>query len=236
MNKETHNNVARALKNISSKDRAESAKWFFKTAPGEYGYGDIFIGVTVPNQRKVAKEFKNLPMVEILKLLKSRIHEHRLTALFILVAQFARADEKTRGKIVQSYLRHTAYVNNWDLVDSSAHKILGEYLVDKDRAVLYKLARSKKLWERRIAIVATAAFIGRNDFSDTLKISEMLLEDRHDLIHKATGWMLREVGKRSLGILENFLDIHKGHMPRTMLRYAIERFPQEIRQGYLRRN
>ena len=230
---QTYLDIIRALKEVSSKEKALSSAWFFKTRPGQYGHGDVFIGVTVPEQRKVAKEFQDLPLSEITKLLESKVHEHRLTALEILVMQFERGDRKIQEKIARFYLKHTKYINNWDLVDTSARYILGEYLASKDRKVLYKLVKSKNLWERRIAIVTTHAFITHGDFADTLKLSEFLLTDTHDLIHKAAGWMLREVGKKDEATLKKFLNKQAHHMPRTMLRYAIERFPKEERTKYL---
>lgn len=230
----TSGQVAAALKKLETSEKAASSAWFFKTGRGQYGYGDVFIGVTVPEQRRVAKAFRELPFTEVVKLLKSKIHEHRLTALLILVEQYKRGDEKTRAKIVKRYLAHTKRVNNWDLVDTSAPHIVGHYLLDKNRRVLYKLAKSKNLWERRIAIVATLAFIRHGESADTFAIAELLLADPHDLIRKATGWMLREVGKRvSRPALVKFIKVHKANMPRTTLRYATEHFPPEIRKAFL---
>lgn len=205
---------------------------FFKTGPGQYGEGDVFIGVTVPEQRVVAKKYESLSLGDVEKLLESPIHEHRITALLILVLKY----QKTRdAKIVDFYLAHTKQVNNWDLVDSSADKILGHSLLDVKHDILYTLVKSSVLWERRIAIVATWAFIRKNEFEDTFRLSEMLLSDKHDLMHKAVGWMLREVGKRDEKALCDFLDIHCTQMPRTALRYAIERFEEKKRKGYLTR-
>lgn len=230
----TSRQVVRALKKLGTKEKAASSAWFFKTDKGQYGYGDMFIGVTVPEQRKVARAFRELPLAEAAKLLESKVHEHRLTALLILVGQYKRGDETARAKIVKRYLAHTKRVNNWDLVDTSAPNIVGRYLLDKDRRVLYKLAKSKNLWERRIAIVATLAFIGNGESADTFAIAELLLADTHDLIHKATGWMLREVGKRvSRLALARFIKVHKADMPRTTLRYATEHFPPELRKTLL---
>lgn len=229
----THLDIVQALKKISSKEKALSSARFFKTAPGQYGYGDVFIGVTVPEQRKIAKAFRDLPLMEITKLLESKIHEHRLTALEILTMQFEKGDLKTQEKLVRFYVKHLKHINNWDLVDTSASYILGKYLVDQDRKILYKLAQSKNLWERRIAIVSTHAFIARGDFVDTLAISEIFLHDVHDLIHKACGWMLREVGKKDEVVLKKFLNKHVSRMPRTMLRYAIERLSKDERKKYL---
>lgn len=221
------------LKSLGTPEKAKASAWFFKTGKGQYGYGDVFYGVTVPEQRKVAKEFAGLSLAEIEKLLKHTVHECRLTGLLILVKQFQKADESQRQQIAQFYLDHLSCVNNWDLVDSSASSILGVYLIDKDRSVLYQLAKSADLWRRRVAIIATAAFINCGQFDDTLRIAELLLPDTHDLIHKAVGWMLREVGKKDRVVEEKFLAQHAATMPRTMLRYAIEKFPDHERKLYL---
>lgn len=206
---------------------------FFKTGPGEYGEGDIFLGVVVPDIRRVAKEYQGAPLREVARLLKSGIHEERLLALLMLVQAFVKGDDAAQKKIYDLYLKHTRYINNWDLVDLSAPNIVGSYLMDRSRKPLYTLAKSRDLWERRIAILATFAFIKQNDHGDALRIAAMLLDDDHDLIHKAGGWMLREVGKRDLPTAEIFLKQHYRKMPRTMLRYAIERFPEGKRQRYL---
>ncbi len=230
--------VARAaqhrLRSLAFPAHAAVLARFFKTGPGEYGEGDRFIGVKVPVIRQVAKEFKNLPLAEIECLLHSEIHEERLLALVILVNQFEKGDDITRKPIYSLYLANTRYINNWDLVDLSAPQIVGGYLENRSRKPLDRLAKSSSLWERRISIVATHWFIRQGDFADTLRIAEKLLNDREDLIHKAVGWMLREVGKRDVVILEEFLGEHCRVMPRTMLRYAIERFPEEKRRGYLK--
>ncbi|MDD4900736.1 MAG: DNA alkylation repair protein [Patescibacteria group bacterium] len=223
------------LKRLSSPERAKVSRWFFKTGDGEYGAGDKFIGVNNPGMRKIAKQFAETSLLDLEKLLASGIHEERQTALFILVRQFERGDIKTRRAVYDFYLKNTRNINNWDLVDLSAYKIIGEYLADKDRSVLYQLAKSKNLWERRIAMISTLAFIRQRQFSDTLKIAEILLHDEHDLIHKAAGWMLREAGKRDQAVLEKFLRKHHKTMPRTMLRYAIEKFSEDKRKGYLTR-
>jgi 3-methyladenine DNA glycosylase AlkD len=212
---------------------AESSRWFFKTGPGEYGEGDHFIGLRAPQLRQLAREYRGVTIADALSLLRSPVHEARSLALLILVGKFDK-EKEARKQIYQDYLTHTKFINNWDLVDVSAPHIVGAHLSDKDRRPLYKLAKSRSLWERRISIVATAYFIRREDFGDTLAISKVLLSDREDLIHKAVGWMLREVGKRSLPDLENFLREHCRVMPRTMLRYAIERLPEVKRQRYLR--
>lgn len=226
--------LKRELKSLSDPEKASFFPKFFKAGRGEYAEGDKFIGVTVPNQRKIAKKYKDLRRSDIQKLLDSEIHEYRLTALFVLIHQFQEAGAAEQKDIYNFYLKNSKRVNNWDLVDSSAHKVVGAYLFDKDRTILYKLAQSKNLWERRIAIIATAHFISQNDFHDTIKIAEILRDDTHDLIHKAVGWMLREVGKRDQRFEEEFLKKHYKKMPRTMLRYSIERFPEELRQRYLK--
>ena len=231
----THEQVKAELERLSNPEHAMKLQGFFKTGKGEYGEGDVFIGVRVPDQRRIAKKHRNTPLNDAMELLRSEIHEHRLTALFILTEQFSRGDEETRQRIVELYLGNTAHVNNWDLVDSSAHKILGEWLVDKPRDVLYELAGSESLWERRISIISTFAFIDRGDLADAIALAGALVDDRHDLIHKASGWALREVGKKDQAALEEFLSEHYETMPRTMLRYAIERLPEERRRFYMRR-
>jgi 3-methyladenine DNA glycosylase AlkD len=223
------------LNKLKNPAKAKILAGFFKTGKGEYGEGDVFLGITVPLQRVVAKKFTDLELAEIQKLLNSEIHEHRLVALLILVEKYRKGDEKEKGKVVKMYLKNTTKINNWDLVDLSAHYILGNYLLERDRKILYKLARSKNLWEKRIAIISTFAFIRAGEFDDTLKISEILLKDTHDLIHKAVGWMLREVGKRDQRVEEKFLLRYYSDMSRTTLRYAVERFPEKKRQFYLKK-
>jgi 3-methyladenine DNA glycosylase AlkD len=223
------------LRDLGSPEAAAFAARYFKTAPGQYGAGDVFLGVRVPVLRKLAAEFRSLPEGEVLSLLHSEFHEARLLALLIMVRVASRGDEAAKRRVYDLYLANTRRVNNWDLVDASAGPIVGGYLHDKDRAPLYRLARSANLWERRIAVIATSFFIARHDFADTLTIAEMLLADGHDLIHKAVGWMLREVGKRDQATLETLLKSHHRAMPRTMLRYAIERFPEPLRRTYLER-
>lgn len=226
--------VQKELKKYASPEKAKIFQRFFKTQKGEYGAGDKFIGVTVPEVRKIAKFFSSMDLTEVLSLLSSSIHEDRLCALFILIIQFQKADEKIKQQIYQAYLKNYKYINNWDLVDTSAHHIVGAYLADKPKDILYKLARSKNLWQKRIAIIATFDFIYHQKADETLKIANILLHDEHDLIHKAVGWMLREVGKRvDEKILLKFLDEHYKTMPRTMLRYAIERLPEKMRLAYL---
>lgn len=232
----TAQDVENALTKLGSKEKAKTSSWFFKTGKGHYGEGDIFLGVTVPEQRMVTKQFCSITEAEIKKLLKSPLHECRLTALIILGEQFKQGDRAKREKIVRLYLKHSKRVNNWDLVDASAPQILGTYLYGvpkKERTMLYTLARSSNLWEKRIAIVSTYAFIKQGEFKDTLALSEILLHDTHDLIHKAVGWMLREVGKKDTAVLEQFLNNHAAYMPRTTLRYALEKFPIVVRKRYM---
>lgn len=221
------------LQKLANKDKAKILQGFFKTGLGEYGEGDIFLGINVPVLRKLLKEHDSIPLNETMQLLKSPIHEERLLALLLLVRAFSKGDEALQKKIYDLYLKHTRYINNWDLIDLTAPNIVGTYLLGKRRKPLYALAKSHDLWKRRIAIMATFSFIKQSDFDDTLTISNTLLTDEHDLIHKAVGWMLREVGKRSLVTEERFLQQHYKKMPRTMLRYAIERFPEAKRKKYL---
>ena len=228
--------VRRALRCFATAERAVGAARFFKCGEGEYGEGDVFIGCTVPEQRQVAKQFKALSLIEADKLLTSKIHEERLTALLILVNQFENAtDANTRARIFRLYMKRIRFINNWDLVDGSAEYIVGGWLADKDRSLLDKLARSKHLWSRRIAMLATFHYIKQGEEADALRIAATLLDDDHDLIHKAVGWMLREIGKRvSEKPLRAFLKQHAATMPRTMLRYAIERLPPAERANWLR--
>ena len=225
--------IKKEIRSLSDPVRAKHSLRFFKTGKGEYGEGDKFLGLTVPEQRTIAKKYRDLPFQDTLKLLKSEYHEHRLVALFILIHKFEKGDKSIRKRVYDLYLKNTKYINNWDLVDSSAHKIVGEYLTDKDRSILYKLAKSKDLWEKRISIISTFAFIRDDDFKEALALAEILRDDEHDLIHRAVGWVLREVGKKDLAVEERFLKKHYKHMPRTMLRYAIERFPEKKRKAYL---
>ncbi len=208
----------------------ERASLFFKTNKGDYAEGDVFIGVTVPNLRKIAKKFTKLTLPQLAELMQSQVNEERLLALIILVAQYQKGD---KSRLYQFYLDNLAYVNNWNLVDASAHLIIGDYLWDKDRSSLLTLAHSATMWERRIAIVSTWHFIKKDDFEWTYKLAALLLNDTHDLIHKAVGWMLREAGKRNKALHIDFLNQHASTMPRTMLRYSIEKFPEPERQYYL---
>jgi 3-methyladenine DNA glycosylase AlkD len=226
--------LKRDLQKFANQEKAKILQRFFKTGKGEYGEGDVFIGITVPEQRKVAKKYQELSLKQLQGLLSSKYHEYRLTSLLILVIKYANADESGKREIADFYFKNTSHINNWDLVDSSADKIIGDYLLERERSILYKLAKSENIWERRIAIMATFRFIKNNQFKDTLKISELLLRDDHDLIHKAVGWMLRETGKRDMAVEEAFLKKHYKNMPRTMLRYAIEKFDREKRRTYLK--
>lgn len=221
--------ISNDLKKNIKPGKAEVLARFFKTGKGEYGEGDVFIGVMVPEIRKVAKEHKETPFNELQKLISSGIHEERLCAA--LICTYKKLDQE----VVDFYLNNTDYLNNWDIIDLTAPKILGLWMLENpdDRKILYKFSKSKSLWERRIAILSTFAFIRKNDFEDALKISENLLDDKHDLIHKAVGWMLREIGKRDQKVEEKFLEKYYKKMPRTMLRYAIERFEETLRKSYL---
>lgn len=221
------------LLDLGDPEKARFLQRFFKTAPGEYAEGDILLGIRVPDIRRLVKEFRTLTVMDVLPLLRSPFHEVRLFALLVLVRAYAGGDGPLRGLIYDIYLDNTAHINNWDLVDCSAPQVVGCYLADKSRRPLYRLAASSSLWERRIAIMATFHFIKARQFDDTFDIAALLLGDREDLIHKAVGWMLREIGKRDLHIEVKFLKEHCRRMPRTMLRYAIERFPELERQHFL---
>ncbi|MBI5634417.1 MAG: DNA alkylation repair protein [Nitrospirae bacterium] len=223
------------LQNFVNPEKARNLARFFKTGKGQYGEGDMFLGIMVPVQRRVAKSYASLSLKDIKILLASRIHEHRFIALLILVDQYQKADEQTKQKIANFYHDHTACINNWDLVDLSAPHILGAHCYENDTTMLYRLAESENLWKRRIAIMATFAFIRKGRFKETLEISRILMHDRHDLIHKAVGWMLREIGKRDVKREEEFLKRHADAMPRVMLRYAIERFDNKKRNYWMSR-
>jgi 3-methyladenine DNA glycosylase AlkD len=232
----TYQHISNDLLTFANKDKTRVLMRYFKTQKGEYGEGDIFLGVTVPLQRKIAKKGLALSFAGVEKLLKSKIHEHRFTALEILAMKFEKAKtESEKEKIVALYLKNRNYINNWDLVDTSAPYIIGEHYFSKPKDFLYSLAKSENIWDRRIAMVATHHFIKNGNFEDTFKLTKIYLNDKHDLIHKATGWMLREVGKRDLDALINYLDAYYLEMPRTMLRYAIENLPDHIRQLYMKR-
>jgi len=223
------------LTKLGNPEKAKNLARFFKTGKGEYGEGDIFLGIPVPEQRKVAKRNIDLSLADLQELLRSKIHEYRLTGALILVLKYEKADSSDKNEIFRFYLKNTENINNWDLVDLSAPKIIGDYLINKNTAILFELAKSDNLWERRIAILSTFKFIRNNDFKDALCISELLLHDEHDLIHKAVGWMLREIGKRDQEVEEKFLIKNYMEMPRTMLRYAIEKFGENKRKFYLTR-
>ena len=225
-------NLHKDAKKLGNKDKAKTLSGFFKTGEGEYGFGDVFLGIPVPESRKLAIKYKDLNFDELAQLLRSEIHEERLIALLILVHQF-QTDEMLQRRVYEFYLKNTKFVNNWDLVDLSADKIIGVYLIDKPKTVLYKLVKSSNLWERRIAMISTYNFIKNKEFDDTLSIAEILIADENDLIQIAVGWMLREVGNRDLKTEEKFLKIHYKNMGRTALRYAIEKFPEKTRLSYL---
>lgn len=227
------NELKADLKALADPEKAAFYPTFFKAGKGQYAEGDQFLGITVPNQRKVAKKYKAIGLSDLEKLLNSKFHEHRLTALYILVLQYEKRSEEEKEAIYEFYLEQKKQINNWDLVDTSAPKIVGVHLLNRDRSVLYKLVKSKSLWDRRIAMLATFTFIRESDFEDALKIADMLVGDSHDLIHKAVGWMLREIGKRDLKVEEQFLDRHYKTMPRTMLRYAIEKFSPAKKKHYM---
>ncbi|NOY07003.1 MAG: DNA alkylation repair protein, partial [Chlorobi bacterium] len=226
--------IQQHLRTLADPERAAVHQRFFKTGPGEYGEGDRFLGIRVPVLRKLARAYRDLSLAETKKLLASSIHEERFLALLIMVLKYRAGNEDERTTIYRLYLDSTRYVNNWDLVDTTAEHVVGDYLRDRDRSVLRRLALSRSMWERRIAILATFHYIRRNSFDETLAIAEVLLDDPEDLIHKAVGWMLREVGKRDMKTEERFLRKHYKAMPRTMLRYAIEKFPEPLRQRYLK--
>jgi len=219
---------------LANEQIAEHSQRFFKTGKGEYGEGDIFLGIRVPLLRRLVKKYGGISIAEVRKLLHSKFHEERLLAVLMLVQLFKSADESVQKQVYDLYLENTEFINNWDIVDISASNIVGAHLYEKDKAPLYDLVQSKNLWERRIAIISTFYFIRQNEFDDTLKLAEILLNDKEDLIHKAVGWMLREVGKREIEFEEEFLQEHYKIMPRTMLRYAIEKFPETSRKMYLR--
>ena len=230
------NELKKELESLADKKQAALLQRFFKTGKGEYAEGDIFLGIKVPVQRAVAKKYRDLSLTDIQQLLNSKIHEHRLIALLIMIQKFDQAEEDARKEIFEAYLRNTHNINNWDLVDLSAPNIVGNYLLDKPRKILYKLAKSKSIWEKRIAMLATFEFIANKETKDALAIAEILVHDKHDLIQKAVGWMLRELGKRvSQEEEEKFLRKHYKQMPRTMLRYAIERFDEKKKKEYMKK-
>jgi 3-methyladenine DNA glycosylase AlkD len=225
--------IQQEIKSLANPKKAKLYQGFFKTGKGQYGEGDVFLGLTMPQTRVIAKKyFEEISLAEVQELIKSKYHEFRMCGLVILTYKYEKFASE-RQEIYNFYLKNTKYINNWDLVDVTTPRIVGVHLLDKDRSILYKLATSSDLWERRIAVLATFPFIRNNNFEDCLAISEILLRDKHDLIHKAVGWMLREVGKKNQLVLEKFLEIHYKTMPRTMLRYAIEKFEEKKRGHYL---
>ena len=228
--------LKKEMDSLATPERAAASKRFFKTGKGQYAEGDEFIGINLPDQRKVAKRYSTeLRLDDLETLLQSKVHEHRLTALIMMVLQFNKAkNAETKKTIIDVYLANLAGVNNWNLVDTSAYSLLGAYLLDQPKTLLYDLANSGDLWKQRIAIIATLHFIKQNRFNDTLAIAEILLQHPHDLIHKATGWMLREVGERNLDVELNFLKQHYRKMPRTMLRYAIEKLEPQLKNSFMK--
>lgn len=231
------NLLVKKIKSLSSPNKAIIFQRFFKTGKGQYGENDVFIGVTVPQVRQIAKEFCSLPFIEVQKLLNNKIHEIRLTGLLILVYKYQKTDaEKDKKAIYNFYIKNLKAVNNWDLVDTSTPNIVGNYLLDKNKQILYKLAGDKNLWKRRVSMLACFAFIKNRDFTDAIKIAEIHLSDKHDLMHKAVGWMLREIGKKDLPVLLAFLEANYNQIPRTTLRYAIERLEEKQRLKYLNKN
>ena len=230
----TAEDIRKRLRDLENKEKAKTLQRFFKTGPGQYGEGDLFLGIPVPRLRTLCKECGDMALGQVEALLKSAVHEERLLALLILIRKYNGEDESGKKSIYTLYLKSTRWINNWDLVDLSAPAVVGDYLLSRSRKPLYDLARSSALWERRVAIVATFRFIREGQFEDTLGISKILLQDKEDLIQKAAGWMLREVGKRDSSVEETFLQKHYRQMPRTMLRYAIERFPAARRGRYLK--
>jgi 3-methyladenine DNA glycosylase AlkD len=226
--------LTKELQEHSSPEKIEIYQRFFKTGKGEYGEGDIFIGLTMPEQRKIAKNYETLSLSQIQRLLNSKIHEHRMSAGIILVNKFKKGNEKEKEEIFNFYIKNAKKFNNWDLVDVTCTHIVGGFLLDKKRKTLYDLAKSKNLWEQRISIVSTYAFIRQKDFGDALTIFESLLPHKHDLIHKAIGWMLREIGKKDEAVLKDFLKTKYNKLPRTTLRYSIERFPEGERKEWLK--
>jgi 3-methyladenine DNA glycosylase AlkD len=227
--------VQNELRALADPGQVRHLSRFFKTGPGEYGEGDRFLGIRVPAQRTIARKYRNLPLDEVAELVRSEFHEERLTGLLILTYRFPKATTEEKQAIYEFYIAHIPWINNWDLVDVTAPNIVGTWLEKRQRDILYVWAGSANIWERRLAILSTLHFIRQDDFSDTVRLANLLMHDTHDLIHKAVGWMLRETGKRNLETLLLFLEEHSPHMPRTMLRYAIERLPEEQRREYLNR-
>ena len=229
----TAKEINKLLRSLADPARAEHSGRYFKTGQGEYGEGDRFLGIRVPDIRAQVKKCEAVSLKNIQVLLASAFHEERLFALLLLVRNFAKGDENEKAAIFNLYLNNTHRINNWDLVDSSASHIVGGYLESRDKQILYKLAKSASIWERRIAVISTFQFIRNNQFDDALKLAKHLLNDEEDLIHKAVGWMLREIGKCDVAVEKAYLQAHYKKMPRTMLRYAIEKFPEQVRKKYL---
>lgn len=227
--------VLNELLSVANPEKARFLQRFFKTGPGQYAEGDVFLGLVVPLTRSIAKTCKATPLPELQILLESEYHEARLCALLIVMEQFKKAPEKEREMLYAFYLRNARRINNWDLVDVTCPHIVGAWLLDKDRSILYELAASENLWEQRIAMVSTVTFIRNREYTDTLALAERLMTHRHDLMHKAVGWMLREVGKKDRDTLSDFLERHATQLPRTALRYAIEHYPEEQRQYFLKK-
>jgi len=228
------NNLLKDINQERNENKSLILQKFFKTQKGQYGYGDIFLGITVPIQRKIAKKYQDINLSDIQKLITKKIHEYRLISLLILILKYQKSKlKKDQKRIYDFYVKNINFINNWDLVDLSAPHIIGNYLLDRSRRSLYNLAKSPDLWHRRISIISTFTFIKKQDFTDTLKIAQILLNDEHDLIHKATGWMLREVGKRDISTLYRFLDKFCTKMPRTMLRYSLEKLPKDKKKYYM---
>ena len=224
------------IRALANKEIAQHSLRFFKTDKGEYGHGDLFLGVRAPKIRLIAKKHIDISIADMKTLIQSKYHEERFLGLIILVNKYAKTkDKKNRNQLYKIYVSSFKYINNWNLVDVTCPHVTGKHLIDKDRTILYKWAKSEDLWTKRIAMISTFSFIRKNDLEDTFKIAEILLQDKHDLIHKAVGWMLREAGKRDLKREETFLKKYYKTMPRTMLRYAIEKFPETKRQKYLKR-
>ncbi len=226
-------NLITEIQEHANTEKAKIYQRFFKTGKGDYGEGDIFLGLTMPKQREIAKKYSEISLSNIQKLLNSKIHEHRMSAGIILVNKYKKADENKKQDIFNFYIKNAKKFNNWDLVDVTCTHVVGNFLLDKNRQTLYNLAKSKNLWEKRISIVSTYEFIKNKDFGDAIKIFEILLKDKHDLIHKAIGWMLREIGKKDKEILVDFIKTNYNQLPRTTLRYSIERFSEEERKRWL---
>lgn len=227
--------ILEELLSMANPEKAVFLQRFFKTGPGQYAEGDVFLGLVVPLTRSIAKANKQTPLSELQVLIESRYHEARLCALLIVMEQFKKASEEDRKKLFEFYLKNTRFINNWDLVDVTCPHVVGAYLLDKDRSCLYRLAKSELLWEQRIAMVSTVAFIRNGEYGDTLALAEMLMDHTHDLMHKAVGWMLREVGKKDRNTLTDFLELHATALPRTALRYAIEHYPEDKRRYFLKK-